>query len=694
MHLILSSDTSILPKIKLTAFQHEDITSFYNMDPIGVLKEVNKMDFAPNELCNYLEEKQILAESVIIISDNNLIGYNESMRLACHIRFHIFTSGLDKLPLTIVFDKIPNPIFDKSTMGSGEIQNFQYEEGFYFIDASDFFETLEDEAGQLLTVFEKNFNETIKNKLFDAEQLKTINILPSNQIGHHEISNLWGAVSLARNAGFDDNEIGYQIPQTLYFKYLSRKFSAHVVSSVYRKNLIDDALIKNHSIVTAADLMVNKKVNFSIHPYLQKKKILLVDDNAENGWEDTLECIFHQNISVITSLKYFIENLIIDNDSQSGKFSQNAISFLNGFDLIFFDLYMPVAEKLQPRSTYNGSIEIIKLIKTYLPHIPLIVFTASNKSWTMHEILEKGADGIYVKESPEYAADPTFSAENFRSFVNTVINCLEKYTILRPYWENIQLIANDSHFNSLPEKRSTKLKERIVERLEMFYGILKKGFEQRHYDKAMFHFSDYELAFMTLWSILSETSELFYDKIDKNVFTLIDKNGKQYKCMPIPNKNWKLVDNGKYLIKYDYEFESFNIDGTPHLKENSIWPILYAYNQKCFILRQKEAPFFKIGESTRVEASLEISLQIAFVLLAKFNLPEQHPILETLHRLNFLRNHLYLTHGSSIRDGFYSLLEIDKRKSPNYNITPTGDIKDLFELIAFLLTAKEIKLNF
>ncbi len=687
MHLILSSDTSILPKIKLSAFQHEDITSFYNMDPIGVLKEVNKMDFAPNELCNYLEEKQILPESVIIFSDNNLIGYNESIRLASHIRFHNFTSGLNKLPLTIVFDKIPNPIFDKSTMGTGEIQNFQYEEGFYFIDAADLSTALEDETGQLLTVFEKNFNETIKNKSFAAEQLETIKILPSKQMGNHEISNLWGAVSLARNAGFDDNEIGYQIPQTLYFKYLTRKHKTHSVSAMQRRQIVADAIKKMNLNVNPELFLENSKLTFSNHPYVINKRILLIDDNADKGWMSVIEKIF-PGCNVVS--KYDFEQV-----NQFGNLFE-----IRGYDLVFLDLRLPKLIGKQIAANYG--LALLQKLKFENPEIPIIIFTASNKSWTMHEVIEMGADGIYVKESPEYAADPDYSIGNFNSFSNIVLSVLYKYHILRPYWVKIKEILSDETFQNLKEEKNTIFKKRIIERLQMFYGLLKGGFEQTKFNHDMFHFSDFELAYMTLWSTLNDISEANYNKTCPAIQLpgpnqkVIDKHPGGQKLKYLHGQYcWSIKNQNDVFVDYQYRF-ILSDNNTIATNKSGYYYKLESKQVSSFFL-DGYSDTLPATKNTKVNYENTLFLQIAFLIFKKdaFSMSQNITLLiNKLIQLNETRNKLYLTHGEQINDGFFSILEKDKRILKNYNITPTGDIKDLFELIAFLLTAKEIKLNF
>jgi hypothetical protein len=63
-------------------------------------------------------------------------------------------------------------------------------------------------------------------------------------------------------------------------------------------------------------------------------------------------------------------------------------------------------------------------------------------------------------------------------------------------------------------------------------------------------------------------------------------------------------------------------------------------------------------------------------------------LLTNLERLNGTRNELYLTHGSN-NPHFFSSTEEDKRKNMP-TMTPQGDIKDLFNIVSYLLTADEM----
>ena len=68
----------------------------------------------------------------------------------------------------------------------------------------------------LINKFNESFNY--------SEYLVNLRIPAPQATTRHQVSNEWGALRLARNAGYSEDEIGYQYPPTLYFKYLNKKF--------------------------------------------------------------------------------------------------------------------------------------------------------------------------------------------------------------------------------------------------------------------------------------------------------------------------------------------------------------------------------------------------------------------------------------------------------------------------------------
>ena len=343
------------------------------------------------------------------------------------------------------------------------------------------------------------------------------------------------------------------------------------------------------------------------------------------------------------------------------------------------------------------SFQLLEKLKKFNPSIPIIIFTASNKVWNLQKLTELGADGYFVKEAPENAEIPDFSKHNFKSFEKTVREAYKKGQLLKAYWNAIQDIQN-SFLPEIQDLPHSKFKSRIEERLKMFFGLLKRGFEQTKFNQEQFYFSDYELAFMTLWSVLNEIQEAYYEKTHPNEYLTIYHTDVAYTThpnnkpiTPIPGYNWKIRGQQEYLIKHDFEFK-LDKNGKPETKNG-----YYQLNSKSFqshLGLKESSPYYEIvSNSNNKNIWRELANQIAFLILAKNQLksnPNINKFLEKLKELNDIRNHLYLTHGDKISKGFYTQTEKDKRKKADYNITPDGSIKDLFELVAFLLTGKDM----
>jgi CheY-like chemotaxis protein len=633
------------------------IENFYrNTDDKGVFHE---QDSVYDNICKIIDSEIYKNCEGILIDLNlydNVIG-KDAVSIIHHLRLHKFkiNSSFNNIPIIIINDE-PIVVSDSKYSGFtdyGLLKSngaaFQCYDTVFKIDSF----TNKPNVYSLISRF---------NKKFDFNNYLNEILIPQPKTSNnHQTSNEWGAVKLAINAGYNIADINYKFPPTLYFKYLLKK-----------NPLISDEKLKEN--------FGGKFIN---------SNILLIDDNAHKGWQVVLETIFK---STITSVKSVEEVFTIENYNQ--------------YDLVFLDLYLPNSTKDGGVLDKESSLIILEGLKKQYPQVPIIIFTASNKSWTLDEILELGADGMYVKESPEYSFDIEYSKNNFENFKKTVIKTTTNYKILRPYWTSISDVLNSPGFNKIHEKKykkiETKIKERIKERLEMFYGLLKRGMEQRKYNKEMFHFSDYELAFMTLWSTLNEISELNYDKIDKETsFILFDLQGKQYVCKPKPGYNWKLINTDKYLIKYDFGFQKILENGTPekYNNNNNNNIALKEINFKTFISRSNES--YVLSEDTRKEYTKEIAPQIAFIILNSVVLEDvkKQEFCSNLFHLNNIRNKLYLTHGDKVIEGFFNCTEKEKRGDSSskikaqYKINPQENIKDLFEIVMFLLRGEISSLN-
>ena len=625
------------------SFKQINIVSIYSSEEESdYLYKNNKEEYFLNKVSESLDNSSYSDVKAIII-DKNLggSGWSRAIGLASHIACTEYTKcTLNKIPI-ILTDWTDLDLEDQS-LKDNVINNIFQTEGFYFRKYEAIFSVKLDKISGLL-----HYAIDVEVKKLKPVVIEKINI-SSPYDNRHQTTNEWGAMRLASNFGIYDL-IKFAYPKHLYFKYLSR-------------------FINNER--TAP--------NKSLHDLFSK--ILLIDDNADCGWIELLENIHNCSVDKRVSST---EVLAWQNTTPE-KFDQ--------YDLIYLDLYL---EKGKVDST--NALSALKFIKRDFPHIPVIIFTASDKAWNLDEVLEKGADAMYIKESPLYCRNEVYSLKNHKDFTASIKYVHEKYKILRPYWKAIQGILTDNTFIHIQENRNSKFKERIKERLEMFYGLLKRGLEQTEFNKLRFHFSDYELAFVTLWSILNEISEANFNKTQPNI-TISNSLGIQLTTHPVGSNIAYNVNHYKWVIKgqtdvfveYDYNF-ILDSSGNPSINASGRYFKLTHEQKSCFEFSNN---LFQIIPPVKTKTNFETTLflQIAYLLERKNNLSasiNKSNFQQALVRLNEIRNHLYLTHGSDISSGFYDQTEKNKRST--HNIKPDKDIKVLFELISFILTGKENK---
>jgi CheY-like chemotaxis protein len=200
-------------------------------------------------------------------------------------------------------------------------------------------------------------------------------------------------------------------------------------------------------------LLVNQNTYSNISPLAQKtinaagKNILLIDDEVDKGWGLILKAIFTgaKFESIPTS------NNFINDAKGKLKEKNNGVS---KWDLVLLDLRLDEEEDkgqnaFKSASEYSGA-KLLEEIKLDNKGIQVIMFTASNKAWNMQELQTMGADGFFIKESPEFNKDSGFSLNNYAGFEKQIRSCFEENylkfiygeipkTILK--WDKIKLPA-------------------------------------------------------------------------------------------------------------------------------------------------------------------------------------------------------------------------------------------------------------
>lgn len=547
------------------------------------LYQIDPEEFSANGIADSLDDAKYKAVKGVVINKalGGRGGWGRALRLAGHIVTKAYVHcDLNSLPIVLT-DINSLDLRDDSLYGT-VIRSPFAAGGFYFKTHDELFKGRPNPLTD-----ETGLVSSLRG--LDAVNSRKLNI-GGPEDSRHQATNEWGAMRLAANFGVGD-EIAFKYPRHLYFKYLALQLQQNVVSP-------------------------------AISPVGLFTKALLIDDHAVHGWQEVLAkilgCAVRSMVPTEADTNWQTEDL-------------------RNYDLIFLDLY------LENSTNKDLSLKILDHIKKKYPQIPVIIFTASEKALNMEIVLDRGADGMYIKESPIHLNEAAYSQENSENFKAIVKEAHRKYKVLRPYWNAIEAVLSNANFCAI-ENTPRKFRERLEERLKMFYGLLKKGFEQSEYDERTFFYSDYELAFMTLWSMLNEIQEMRFSKTSSG-----------------GNEEWKF----KHWVYLRFNRTSFDTDlvQLPH------WFSTDTKEQKKWKFRQ------------------QISLQITF-LIEKMNPANKIALFQSIKDLNDARNKLYLTHADNANSSFFTQTEAQKRAGTT-DMTPSGKIKELFDLIVYLLTEDE-----
>lgn len=623
---------------KIIIFYVEDILT--KTDDTDHLFKSNREEYIQHQISLAIDKKEHEGIAAIVIDkDLGTGGWSRAMGLAGHIICSNFSNcDIGDAPI-ILTDWDDMKITDNS-LRTSVISNLMQDKGVYFKVYQEIFPQKTSIGTLRLDSIIHKFKKTEPSDF----EIK----IQTDQ--RHQATNEWGAMRLAHNLGIY-NKIAFTYPKHLYFKYLSTRIT--------QSTTIEDTTLHN---------LFND--------------VLLIDDNASQGWKEVIEKALKATVKTFEKLKDVQDKLA------------NDIKYFKGFDLILLDLY------LEPgKSDPTPSIVLLRAIKEKFPQVPVIIFTASEKAVRLSECFSNGADDIYIKESPNYYSDANYSAKNLASFKRVITDVSKKYKVLKPYWAAIEEILSDTNFVQIENSGQRMFRDRLQERLKMFFGLLKKGYEQYDYDKKTFFYSDYELAFITLWSTFNEIQELAFNKI-LATYPLKDINGLSYNAPRRPNsvpqgfENWLYKKDNSPYLEVVVELGS---NGTPMNQSASSYKLGYVSK---FITHQIPpsynftAPYFSINTQNTIikdkkHYTKALFCQIAFVI-EKINPTDKLLYFQNLLALNKVRNSLYLTHGEDIGAGFYANTEENKRNTSQ--ILPDKKIKDLFDIVYLLLTEKDTKI--
>lgn len=248
--------------------------------------------------------------------------------------------------------------------------------------------------------------------------LKVIHIEPDETVGRHSLANIWGAYAMDKASNANALSKDSEFKKKLYFKY---------ISAFNNMDKLKPLRINMQGNMHVGD--VNKIM-------AKGKRILLIDDEASKGWETVLRKI----LKTSTSEDFVVINEKVKDFEVLSKDSKRIIE-TQKFDLYLVDLRLNGLEEDENLKTeaFSG-MKILKKIKSLNEGNQVIIFTASNKVWNLKALLDgdTGADGYYMKESPEYNFSKNVSEQNYKDFKDNIDKCFQKRYLKEIYteWKN------------------------------------------------------------------------------------------------------------------------------------------------------------------------------------------------------------------------------------------------------------------
>lgn len=490
---------------------------------IGSNQQLSRLGFDWISLPNLKEDEihdWVVRELSKIEFDKLIIDLSGDSVKAIQVAFHI------RLSLNELSSKVLSPILfvspntlNKVMADSGIWSNIFATKGAFFITSYEK-EKVSIEVSEIAG---------LKYDEYRRHFLDIINVQPDEKIGRHSLANQWGAYVMDKAANANSLATNAELKKaqnTLYFKFVA----AHNFD--YNRLNPRIKLPKQFG-----------NIQFGIADTIpaQGKRILLIDDEADKGWEAVLRAVFkttaQDDFQVISRKLKGFDSLTDD---------EKALIINGNFDLFLIDLRLNGIEEeaLSNPNAFSGT-KILKKIKELNKGNQVIMFTASNKAWNMKTLLDLGADGYYIKESPEYNFLLEFSKENYSNFKDEVFSSFKLSFLKQIYNIHAKCI---SYIDSDRNKRSftfNKFYDRSLASLDIAFELLRKSAINEKY---------LSLAYLSYYHILedyaAQQENFRYDQTSKDAFV-----NETSLVIEGDSKIWKL----KFVEKGEEKFNYFKI---------------------------------------------------------------------------------------------------------------------------------------
>ncbi|MDD3094115.1 MAG: response regulator, partial [Clostridia bacterium] len=295
------------------------------------------------------------------------------------------------------------------------------------------------------------------------------------EVFRHKFANQWGVGRLKMASEFVLKKTVVPVERIDSKEELIAKF-------IYASGQTEDAIDPN--LLNQIQSSIQKYRN-----YIHTKKILYIDDQANNRWSETLQEVLNLDDS------HFLAYSYIPADNQS--LIACVLDKIRNFnpDCVLLDLRLrPNDELLNFGEQYTGAI-VAEEIKNKYVSLPVIMFTASNKVENLRVALRSGCETLWTKEGIDEYQGINYSLKNY-------------FRLVKAIYESCK------HFDSYEAKlnyKTDKLLEEIEKRIQNINDKwLKKSDEVLFFNKYGYIIPDSNFFFSVLdysGKVNAETSQ-------------------------------------------------------------------------------------------------------------------------------------------------------------------------------------------
>ena len=337
--------------------------------------------------------------------------------------------------------------------------------------------------------------------------------------GSHDKSNRWGP---------------YVVMSSLCVAKKANKGFLNATKEL-RDDLIEETYYKR-VIQSIQDVPINNKLGSSLwseqlrlDENFPSGKVLVIEDQLDDGWQDAYKAIF--------SISKKIDLLFAEDE----KSAEEIVESTRDLDLILLDVRLDKNKdkKVQNIEDLSGVKLAVKIRDKY-PTLPIIVVTASNKSWTLSELLDIGIDSYWVKGSPDFVNTVDLGIKNVLDLFKKINETMQWSRRTRKWQKELYRIAETVRQHAL----NTSLPGRLDKKAKSLHALLFRSFSP--FSSALSEGLQMNLAFLEIYSCMNDLTEWVCKVIpgangSEQWFLLGDDTGQPLvESKLVPAKNGKL----------------------------------------------------------------------------------------------------------------------------------------------------------